>query len=123
MTLARLALPTTLLLLLASCATRRAPIALPAPPASPALSVARPPLPRIGYSVQVGAFSSHASAESGWSKLSSDYDALKGVKHRIIEGKADIGTVYRLQAVTPDRASAHALCSKLKAANLNCQVK
>jgi hypothetical protein len=45
------------------------------------------------------------------------------VKHRVVQGSADIGTVYRLQAVAPDAAAANALCSQLKAAGIACQVK
>lgn len=76
-----------------------------------------------GVGVQVGAYSNKKDAESGWSTLASRHDALSGVKHRIVEGKADIGTVYRLQAVTGDVASANTLCQKLKAGGAACQVK
>ncbi len=76
-----------------------------------------------GVGVQVGAFSTQATAESGWGKLAAQYAALSGVSHRVVEGKADIGTVYRLQAVAGDAAAASALCGKLKSAGLNCQVK
>jgi cell division protein FtsN len=73
--------------------------------------------------VQIGAFSSQAAAEAAWSKLSKAYDVLSGTSHRIVEGKVDIGTVYRLQAVTGSDDAAKGLCDKLKAAGLNCQVK
>lgn len=76
-----------------------------------------------GVGVQVGAYASRQKAEAGWSTLISHHEALRGVKHRIVEGKADIGTVYRLQAVTADYASASALCEKLKASGAACQVK
>lgn len=76
-----------------------------------------------GVGVQVGAYSSQAAAEAGWNRLSSANAALKGVKHRIVEGSADIGTVYRLQAVAGDVAAANALCGELKAAGVACQVK
>ncbi len=76
-----------------------------------------------GAGVQIGAFSSSASAESAWSKLSGNHAALKGLSHRVIEGKADIGTVYRLQAVAADVSAANALCQKLQAGGLKCQVK
>jgi hypothetical protein len=77
-----------------------------------------------GVGVQVGAFSSHAAAEAAWSKLSAQYSALSGHGHRIIEGKADIGTVYRLQAlVAGDAGAANALCGTLQGAGLHCQVK
>ncbi|MEY2943919.1 MAG: hypothetical protein RLY97_1933 [Pseudomonadota bacterium] len=76
-----------------------------------------------GAMVQVGAFSTHASAETAWAKLSQQYSALSGFHHRIVEGQADIGTVHRLQAMAGSDAAASGLCSKLKSAGLPCQVK
>lgn len=77
-----------------------------------------------GVGVQVGAYTSLATAEAGWTRLSSQHDSvLSGVKHRVVEGKADIGTVYRLQALAGDASSANDLCSRLKAAGVACQVK
>ncbi len=77
-----------------------------------------------GVGVQVGAFSSQASAEAGWSKLVGQANgALTGVAHRVVAGTADNGTIYRLQAVQSDRASASALCGRLRAAGISCQVK
>jgi hypothetical protein len=73
--------------------------------------------------VQVAAYSDRASAEKGWSQLSRQYSALSGFKHRVVEGKADIGTVYRLQAVAGNVAAANELCNKLKRAGAACQVK
>ena len=75
-----------------------------------------------GVGVQVGAFRSREKAEEGWSKLAGN-PALSGVRHRVIEGQADIGTVFRLQAVAGDAAAANALCSRLKASGVACQVK
>ena len=77
-----------------------------------------------GVGVQVGAFSSKAAAETGWTKLAGQAGgALSGVSHRVIAGTADNGTIYRLQDVAPDAAAAGALCSKLKGAGISCQVK
>lgn len=76
-----------------------------------------------GVGVQVAAYSTREQAEAGWTRLSGQYEALSGIRHRVVEGQADIGTVYRLQAVPGDAATAHALCSRLKAAGLACQVK
>ena len=75
-----------------------------------------------GVGVQVGAYKSAADAEAGWTRLSAN-EALKGVKHRVVEGSADIGTVYRLQAVAADVPGANALCASLKAGGIPCQVK
>lgn len=76
-----------------------------------------------GVGVQIGAFSSNASAEAAWTKLSGNHEALKGFQHRVVEGKADIGTVYRLQALAGDVSAANALCQRLQAGGLKCQVK
>jgi hypothetical protein len=76
-----------------------------------------------GVGVQVAAYSSQAQAEAGWMRLAAQYPDLSGMRHRVVEGNADIGTVYRLQAVAADAGAAHALCTKLKAAGLACQVK
>lgn len=76
-----------------------------------------------GVGVQVGAYGSKARAEAGWKELRGQSAALNGVKYRIVKGTADIGTVYRLQAVTANASAANALCGKLKADGLPCQVK
>ncbi|GAA4051770.1 SPOR domain-containing protein [Parerythrobacter jejuensis] len=76
-----------------------------------------------GVGVQVGAYSTKATAQAGWSKLTRQTDALSGFKYRIVEGKADIGTVFRLQAVAGDAAAANRLCNALKAEGVACQVK
>lgn len=76
-----------------------------------------------GVGVQVGAYGSRAKAEAGWSSLVQQSEALKGLSHRVLQGSADIGTVYRLQAVTADRAEAGRLCAALKGQGIACQVK
>ncbi len=93
-----------------------------APSAAPAAKVAAPVEP-AGVGVQVGAYTSQASAEKGWLTLKGQYAPLAEVKHRVVQGQADIGTVYRLQAVPGDLAAAKALCSGMRAAGLSCQVK
>jgi hypothetical protein len=95
----------------------------PPPAAHPAPEPA-PVHPAGGsVAVQVGAYSSDALAEAGWAKLSAAHDLLKGVGHRVVEGKADIGTVYRLQALAGDVGAASSLCSHLEADGVKCQVK
>ena len=89
--------------------------------AAPAATSAPAEVPGVG--VQVAAYSTRATAEAGWGTLSRQYEALSGLKHRVVEGKADIGTVYRLQAVTETAAAAKTLCNSLRASGLNCQVK
>lgn len=76
-----------------------------------------------GVGVQVGAYSTRATAVQGWSSLTSKFADLQSMKYRVVEGQADIGTVYRLQAVAPDLAAAKSLCASLKASGGACQVK
>ena len=97
----------------------------PTSPPSPkaAASAAAAPATVAGVGVQIGAYTSAADAEKGWTLLAGRNAALAGLKHRVVEGRADIGTVFRLQAVTGDVATANALCAKLTAAGQGCQVK
>ncbi len=100
---------------------------IPAPPPSPSVDAAGSRAPEAsqpsGVGIQVGAFSSRESAERGWETLTRQTDALSGVRHRVMEGQIDSGTVYRLQAVAGDAAAARALCSTLKSQGIACQVK
>ena len=58
------------------------------------------------------------------SSKSCDYtDMAYTAARAVVEGKADIGTVYRLQALAGDASGANDLCSRLKAAGVACQVK
>ncbi|MCB2060883.1 MAG: SPOR domain-containing protein [Novosphingobium sp.] len=97
----------------------------PSPSASASPVPAAPPSAADSKTVgvQVGAFSTRETAESGWGKLSAQYSALSGLRYRIVEGQADIGRVYRLQALAADAAEAKALCNRLRSSGLNCQVK
>jgi hypothetical protein len=105
-----------------------APVSTPKSEASPAASLSAgassaASTDMSGVGVQVGAYSNREAADKGWAKLSQQYQPLSGMKYRIVEGRADIGTVYRLQAVPGDAAAAGRLCDTLKAAGLSCQVK
>lgn len=94
--------------------------AKPVPVASPAAGQA-PATGGVG--VQLAAYGTRARAEQGWSDAQRRTEALKGIKYRVVEGKVDIGTVYRLQAVVGTRAEADSLCRALKADGVDCQVK
>lgn len=96
-----------------------APQTQPSP--APAPSAASVPVNGVG--VQIGAYASREKADAGWLTLKSQYEPLGNVGHRIVEGQADIGTVYRLQAVPGDAAAARTLCKGMKSVGLNCQVK
>jgi SPOR domain len=122
-----------------------APLAVPSKaPANPSLPVVKPvvpapvasmaprrpvaaPMPEQsavrGPVVQVGAYSTRASADAAWSRMAGKYAALSGQRHQVVEGQADIGKVYRLQVISGDSSSANALCGKLKSGGLACQVK
>ncbi|MGN3975041.1 SPOR domain-containing protein [Tsuneonella sp. SYSU-LHT278] len=100
-----------------------APAATPAASQSPAAEPASAPAAASGTVVQVGAYSSKADAEAGWQKLQRQTEHLAGVSHRVVQGQADIGTVYRLQALAGDAAAASRLCTALKGDGVACQVK
>ncbi|MXO88915.1 SPOR domain-containing protein [Altererythrobacter aestuarii] len=76
-----------------------------------------------GVGVQVGAFSSRAAAQNGWAQLRTRFSVLQGVDYRIVEGAADSGTIYRLQAVASNAAAADTLCRAIRSSGGDCQVK
>lgn len=97
--------------------------AAPATGATPASGATAAPARATGVGVQVGAYSSRAAAEAGWNQLRTRYDALQGVGHRVIEGTADSGSIFRLQAIAGDLAAAEALCRTIRNSGGDCQVK
>ena len=76
-----------------------------------------------GTLVQVGAYPTRTDAQAAWARLLRQTEALNGVRNRIVQAKVDIGTVYRLQAVTGSRDAARSLCNRLKEDGLACFVK
>jgi hypothetical protein len=92
-------------------APKAAPVAAPADDGGPA-----------GGVVQIAAYTSDAAAQAGWNRLVTAHESLKGMNHRIVAAKIDLGTVYRLQLVT-GAGGGVALCERLKAEALPCQVK
>ncbi len=95
----------------------------PAPTPSPSPTVASASAGTGGIGVQVGAYSTRAQAEAGWSQLSGRFEALKGRSHRVLQGTADSGTIFRLQAVAGSVGEADTLCRSIKSAGGDCQVK
>lgn len=93
----------------------RAQGAAPAAAATPAASG--------GVGVQVGAYSTKAAAETGWTQLSGRIEALQGRSHRVLQGTADSGTIFRLQAVAGSAAEADTLCRAIRSQGGDCQVK
>ena len=73
--------------------------------------------------VQVGAYSTRAQAETGWTQLSGRIAALQGRNHRVVQGTADSGTIFRLQALAGTAAEADTLCRNIKSQGGDCQVK
>lgn len=94
-----------------------------APTTRPSPGTPAPAPAARGVPVQVGAYSSKADAEAGWQRLLAQTDKLAGVSHRVVQGQADIGTVFRLQAMAGDAASASRLCAALRGDGVACQVK
>lgn len=111
----------------------RAPTPTPTPerseePAGPSLATTLNEGPRAsepprGTLVQVGAYPSRGEAQEAWGRLIRQTTSLNGVRHRVVEAQVDIGTVYRLQAITGGNAEARALCGRLKNDGLACFVK
>lgn len=79
--------------------------------------------PSSAVGVQVGAYSSRAAAETGWSTLSGRIEALQGRNHRVLQGTADSGTIFRLQALAGTVAEAETLCRTIRSQGGDCQVK
>lgn len=101
------------------------PATAPVASATPAATTAAATTPASvsGVGVQLAAYATRERAEQGWADISRRSEALQGVRHRVVEGKVDVGTVYRLQAVAGTRAEADALCASLRREGLDCQVK
>jgi hypothetical protein len=76
-----------------------------------------------GIGVQVGAYSTRTAAEAGWTQLTGRIGALQGRSHRVLQGTADSGTIYRLQAVAGTAEDADALCRAIRSQGGDCQVK
>lgn len=95
----------------------------PVPAASEPAAGDTPEPALAGVGVQIGAYSSEADAQKGWDTVRSRYEPLGGYGKRIVQGRADIGSVWRLQAVAPTTAAAFALCDDMRRNGIECQVK
>jgi len=82
-----------------------------APAPAPAAPAAR------GASVQLGAFSSQAAANSAWKALSGRFKYLEPLSHSVIPAQVGGKTVYRLRA---SGADAKSLCGRLRVAGESC---
>lgn len=96
------------------------PLAKPVmpPPGTPAVKAAAG-----GAALQLGAFSSSASAEATWKDLSKRFNYLAGLSKSVVKVERDGATLYRLRATgVADRAAATDLCARLKVAGEDCLV-
>ncbi|MEL7700440.1 MULTISPECIES: SPOR domain-containing protein [Citromicrobium] len=99
------------------------PIAEPSPAKEPEAESSASAASDNRIAVQVGAYRDQATARAGWAALRRQTDALSGVEYRIVKGEADIGTVYRLQALPGDMAAARRLRDALQADGVASQIK
>ena len=73
--------------------------------------------------VQVGAFATREAAQQGWARMRARSETLQGRTYRIVEGNADSGPVFGLQAVAAGAADAAALCQAIRDDGGDCQIK
>jgi hypothetical protein len=92
-----------------------APTARPTPPA-PAPRPAPAPT-AAGPTIQLGAFSSQAGANSAWSALSGRFRYLAPLSHSVVSAQVGGRTLYRLRA---SGAGAADVCRRLRAAGEDC---
>jgi hypothetical protein len=100
-----------------------APVAEPSPTKEPEVEPSVPATSDNRIAVQVGAYRDQATARAGWAAIRRQTDALSGVEYRIVKGEADIGTVYRLQALPGDMTAARRLRDALQADGVASQIK
>jgi len=95
------------------------------PAAAPAAAVTTLPVaapaPAKGFGVQLGAFSSEATANTAWQALQGRFGAqLQDLSPQVVPADTASGRVYRLQASVADEAHARALCDALKKQSQAC---
>jgi hypothetical protein len=95
------------------------------PPAPPGPVASAEPVPRGGYSVQLGAFTSHARALGQWRRLSARFaPEFQGAVSDVERAKSGSGRkVYRLRVKGLTEARARSICSALKKRAEPCVVR
>ncbi len=88
-----------------------------APPARPATPPARPAA--SGATIQLGAFSSQASATRAWTALSGRFRYLSPLSHSVVPVQAGGRTLYRLRASGADSTG---ICRRLQIAGEDCSI-
>ena len=93
-------------------------------PSSPAVAPKIPPAPPPpgGSAVQLGAFSSEASANKAWASLAKRFPYVADLGKSVVPAKVGGNTVYRLRAAAGSAAMARDVCAKLRVAGENCAV-
>ena len=92
---------------------------LKAPAPTNAGEAPAPPKAAGGATVQLGAFSSQASANNAWKALSGRFRYLAPLSHNVVPVTSGGRPLYRLRASGPDAAS---LCGRLRVAGESCVV-
>jgi len=99
------------------------PAPTPAPTPTPKAAEAATPAPAPaaassgGATIQLGAFSSQASAGNAWKALSGRFKYLEPLSHSVIPVTVGGKTLYRLRASGPNAAN---LCARLRVAGETC---
>jgi SPOR domain len=74
-----------------------------------------------GFGVQLGAFSSEASANNEWRVLTGRFGSeLQGLSEHVVTADTASGRLYRLQAGVADEARARAVCEILRKRSQAC---
>ena len=92
----------------------QAPAAQPSAPSRPAPAPAA-----AGATIQLGAFSTSAGANSAWRALSARFRYLAPLGHSVVPVQSGGRTLYRLRASGPDAAN---ICRRLQVAGEDCAV-
>lgn len=89
--------------------------------ATPAPAAAAPAAAAAGTGmVQIGAFSSEASAARAWDTLKTRFEWLGPVNRSIVPAEVNGRTVYRLRAAAGTASAARTLCNRLRVAGESC---
>jgi hypothetical protein len=91
--------------------------AAPVKATPPAAAPAPAPVQASGPTIQLGAFSSNAVAESAWKSMSGRFKYLAPLSHHVVSAQVGGKTYYRLRASGPESKG---ICSKLRVAGENC---
>ncbi len=100
-------------------ATAPAPKPKPAPLAVAPTPAADVPIRSGGSTVQLGAFSSPAKANTAWKTLSGRFSFLSGLTQSVVPVQSGDKTLYRLRA---SGGNAGDICKRLRTAGENCSV-